>query len=394
MTTIDAILGKMPNVSKPLNKFLSEVFNIMFCITGKYNFSNLSRFSSYCDRTFRRWYSATFDFVLFNFLLISQLPKGKFIAAIDTSVFGKSGKKTFGKGKFWSTIQNRPIQGIEISSISLIHLGLKQSFNLSIKQTNGKVSDEDSRIDQYISQLSSVIGWFMRLAVHYIVADGFYAKQKFVSAVRQHGLHIISRLRNDANLRWLYQGEHIKRKGRKQKYSGKVAFNQLQLFRFVTDYDDYKLYEAVVYSISLKQTIKVVMIRSIKKPKQYALLFSTQTKLPALYVVQYYEARFQIEFLFRDAKQHTGLSDCQSTKKQRLSFHFNLSMSALNFAKLSILEQNNFNTDTIISIDNFKRLKSNEHWLNRIICKLDLDPDLIKIHSNFKELLLYGSLAA
>lgn len=69
-------------------------------------------------------------------------------------------------------------------------------------------------------------------------------------------------------------------------------------------------------------------------------------------------------------------------------------MSALNFAKFSILEQNNFNPNTIISIDNFKRLKYNEHWLNRIICKLDLDPDLIKIHSNFKELLFYGSLAA
>lgn len=316
MTTIDAILGKMPNVSKPQNKFLSEVFNIMFCITGKYNFSNLARFSSYCDRTFRRWYSAVFDFVLFNYLLISQLPKGKFIAAIDTSVFGKSGKKTFGKGKFWSTIQNRPIQGIEISSISLIHLGIKQAFNLSIKQTNGKLSDENSRIDQYISQLSSVISWLVRLAVHYIVADGFYAKQKFVSAVRQYRLHIICRLRNDANLRWLYQGKHPKRKGRKQKYAGKVAFNQLHLFRFITDYYDYKLYEAVVYSISLKQTIKVVMIRSIKKPNKYALLFSTEIKLPALYVVQYYEARFQIEFLFRDTKQHTGLSDCKAQKNK------------------------------------------------------------------------------
>lgn len=384
----------MPNVSKPQSKFLSEVFNIMFNITGKYNFSNLSRFSSYCDRTFRRWYSVAFDFVLFNFSLISQLPKGKFIAAIDTSVFGKSGKKTYGKGKFWSTIQNRPINGIEISSISLIHLGIKQAFNLSIKQTNGKHSDEDSRIDQYISQLVSLIPWFIRLTVQYVVADGFYAKQKFVSAVRQHGLHIISRLRNDANLRWLYQGKHPKRKGRKQKYTGKVVFNQIDLFKFVTDYSDYKLYEAVVYSISLKQNIKVVMIRSIKKPKRYALLFSTQTRLPALYVIQYYEARFQIEFLFRDSKQHTGLSDCQTTKKLRLNFHFNLSMSALNIAKFSILEQNNFNPDTIISIENFKRLKSNEHWLNRIICKLDLDPNLIKIHSNFKELLLYGSLAA
>lgn len=394
MINATTILGEMPKVSKPQRTFISELFNIMFCITGKYNFSNLSRYSSYCDRTFRRWYSVAFDFVFFNALLISQLPLGKFIIAIDTSVIGKSGKKTYGKGKFWSTILNKPVNGIEVSSISLIHLGLKQAFNLSVKQTNGKQSSEDSRIDQYIAQLNSIAFWIKRFAVCYIVADGFYAKQKFVNATKQLRLHIISRLRNDANLRWPYQGHHPKRRGPKQKYAGKVFFNQLDLFRFVSLYGEYNLYEAIVYSITLKQPVKIVMLRSVKKPKQYALLFSTSTKLPALYLVQYYEARFQIEFLFRDAKQHTGLSDCQSTKQERLDSHFNFSFSALNIAKIQILEQNLFDPDTIISIDNFKRLKSNEHWLNRIICKLDLDPDLIKFHPNFKELLVYGALAA
>ena len=29
-----------------------------------------------------------------------------------------------------------------------------------------------------------------------------------------------------------------------------------------------------------------------------------------------YKARFQIEFVFRDAKQYTGLMDCQSRKQK------------------------------------------------------------------------------
>lgn len=354
----------------------------------------MSRYSSYCDRTFRRWYSKSFDFVHFNILLIEQYIRGRFIAAMDTSVMQKSGKKTYGKGRFWSTLMNRPIQGVEISSIAIIHMKLRQAFNISVRQTNGKTPNEDSRINQYIQQFTDIVHWLKHLKIRYIVADGFYAKQSFIKAVLQHKMHLVSRLRNDANLRWLYKGPHPKRKGAKKKYDGKVFFDQLDKFRFVTDYRQYNLYEAIVYSITLKQNIKIVMVRSIDKPDQYAILFSTSVKLPALYIVQYYQARFQIEFLFRDAKQHLGLSDSQSTKQERLDAHFNLSLSALNIAKLHILEQNSYKPETVISIDNYKRAKYNEHWLNRIICKLDLDPELIKNNPNFKELIFYGSLAA
>jgi transposase len=41
-----------------------------------------------------------------------------------------------------------------------------------------------------------------------------------------------------------------------------------------------------------------------------ALLFSTDIHLLPEQIVEYYQARFQIEFIFRDAKQFTGLSDC------------------------------------------------------------------------------------
>ena len=55
-------------------------------------------------------------------------------------------------------------------------------------------------------------------------------------------------------------------------------------------------------------------------------------RLMTLY--RYYKARFQIEFLFRDAKQFTGLSDCQARSASKLRFHFNASLSAVSCAKL------------------------------------------------------------
>jgi len=46
-----------------------------------------------------------------------------------------------------------------------------------------------------------------------------------------------------------------------------------------------------------------------------------------------YSQRWGIEFLFRDAKQFTGLCNAQTRDAQRLDFHFNASLTALNLAK-------------------------------------------------------------
>jgi hypothetical protein len=50
-------------------------------------------------------------------------------------------------------------------------------------------------------------------------------------------------------------------------------------------------------------------------------------------VVRYYRSRFQIEFLYRDAKQFTGLTSCQARSEDKLDFHFNAALTAVNLAK-------------------------------------------------------------
>jgi len=42
---------------------------------------------------------------------------------------------------------------------------------------------------------------------------------------------------------------------------------------------------------------------------------------------------FQIEFLFRDAKQHLGLTHCQSTDKTQFENPINLALSTVSVAK-------------------------------------------------------------
>jgi hypothetical protein len=111
-------------------------------------------------------------------------------------------------------------------------------------------------------------------------------------------------------------------------------------------------------------------------------------------IVEYYQARFQIEFIFRDAKQFTGLSDCQARHLPRLDFNFNASLIALNLAKYQLSSCPSSAKSFVFSICSYKRLGFNKHLLCTFIDKLDLDPDLILNHPNLPSVLSYGTLAA
>ena len=63
------------------------------------------------------------------------------------------------------------------------------------------------------------------------------------------------------------------------------------------------------------------------------LYFSTDEMYNAQDVLEFYKTRFQLEFCFRDAKQHAGITNSQSTDFRKLAFHFNVSLAAINLAK-------------------------------------------------------------
>lgn len=56
-------------------------------------------------------------------------------------------------------------------------------------------------------------------------------------------------------------------------------------------------------------------------------------------IIDYYRTRFQIEFCYRDGKQFTELTDCQSRDLNKLYFHFNASLASVNLAKVKALEK-------------------------------------------------------
>ena len=148
--------------------------------------------------------------------------------------------------------------------------------------------------------------------------------------------------------------------------------------------------------VSLKRTVRVVVVLDVRDldNRRYALLFSTDTDLDALTIYRYYKARFQIEFLFRDAKQFTGLTDCQARDADRLHFHFNASLTPLNIAKVELLQAQDHAGPIVYSIASVKACYFNEHYLQVISSKLGLDHSSIRNSPQYHFLREYGQIAA
>ena len=131
---------------------------------------------------------------------------------------------------------------------------------------------------------------------------------------------------------------------------------ELKAWQYVTSLEDgTEVYEGIVWSRALKCLVKIVILRKQKSEKQYqALLFSPDLSLPALTIIDYYKLRFQIEFLFRDAKQHKGLGDCQARKAIAVENGANASVTALNLLKREDRRESQTEDQIVISIESWK----------------------------------------
>lgn len=366
---------------------------------GRVNFTNLSRYSHLSERTYRRQFKKGVEFAALNRVLIEQVRQadGQQLAVMDCVFVAKSGKTTFGLDWFWNGCASQVEKGLELSVVGVVDVDTPQGYALSAQQTFAQENlPECSRMDQYLEHLRHVRP-HLPADVRYLAVDGEFAKEAFVAGTVRLNLQVISKLRRDANLRWLYTGERTHRRGRPRKYDGKVDLTDLSRFTWVASLEpEIDLYTAVVWHVSLKRKIRIAYLvnRSHATQIRTCLLFSTDLEQDPLQLVEYYKLRFQIEFVFRDAKQFTGLEDCQARDIVKLDFHFNASLTALNLAKLEALQQHSGTDPFVFSMASTKRRSLNRHLIEQFICNFELEPSAIKSHPNYETLCNYGSIAA
>jgi DDE superfamily endonuclease len=406
MTIVHNILKQMPVVGRSQRKFLVLLFSTILALRGRVNFRNLSRYSDYSERTIARQFRRSFDWPDFHQRVMTTAlhPQAEVISAQDASFIPKSGKQTFGLGHFFNGCAGRAERGLEISTLAVVDVTHRCAFTLAVAQTPPtcamatKQEQETTLVDFYAQQLRAhhhrLPAW-----VTYHAVDGYFAKKKYLDAVVDLRLHPITKLRGDADCRFLFTGPHPKRRGAHRKYDGKVHWQDLSRFAALgtlAEAEHVHLYTALVWHVSLKRKLRVVLLINRKAPAKprYIVLASTDLALDGRKLVELYGARFQIEFLFRDSKQFTGLNDCQARAEAALDFHFNAALATLNLVRAEDLNAQSGDAPQVFSMASWKPRQFNERLLDFFIAKLALDPTWVKNHPAYDELRIYGAIAA
>jgi hypothetical protein len=387
-------------VLNPLNKSRKEFFINVLClflsIKGKINFLQLERYGENCGQTARNQFQESFEFLPFNAALVSKHCSARTVIGFDPTYLPKSGKKTEGVGKFWSGCAGAPKWGLEMCGIAAIDLDNHTAMHLEAVQT---LPEADEKLLGFYAKILTDRKDVLQKIANIVVVDAYFSKETFVTPVCKEGFHIVSRLRNDVRMTCIIEPVKTGKRGRPKTVGDKVDVKNLDLNYFskvATENPDETVYTAVVKATALERNIRVVIVQKQKngKANDVKIYFSTDTEMSAEEVLEIYRTRFQIEFLYRDAKQHTGLTNAQARSKEKLHFHCNMSLTAVSLAKavhwLSIPKEKR----KAFSMANVKTMNHNELLLNRFLCVFGLKPNILKNNQNVKELLLYGTIAA
>ena len=423
---------------KELKQF-QIIIHAILTMRGRITMKGLSRWSekggSYS--TINRFFHSEIDWLTINWLFIKNhlITLGTFLLVGDEVVITKSGKKTFGVDRFFSSIQNQVVPSISFLNISIVNVALGKAFsilNIQIVKENkeGCIKDKSHRtkdkksdkktkkrkpgrpkgsknknskdkvklkpylllVKESILKVLGKINKFIPIA--YFIFDGAFGNHNATQMVLETGLHLISKLRFDSALYFQFEGEQ-KGKGRKKKYGQKIDYKNIpeKYLKETTEEDgiETKIFQMNMWHKKFVNLLNIVVIvkRDIaKKRVAHTILFCTNLDLDYKKIIDYYSLRFQIEFIFRDAKQHWGMEDFMNINKIAVNNFTNLSTFMVNFS-YSIKEKLGDKKMSIIDLKaHFHGLK----YANEVLKLLPKITDAILLNKLYDKITTIGAI--
>jgi len=358
-------------MQQPLNKwrkrFMTDVLWLILSIQGKINFLQLARYGNYGEQHYRRQFEQDFDFLSFNSHLPEEHAGERKVIAFDPSHIPKSGKHTPGVGYFRSGCADQSKWGLEICGIAAIDSDNHTALHLEAVQT---IKGEDQTLLEYYAAMLTSRKDALQEISKTVVADAHFSKETFVTALCKENFQVVSRLRDDVRLQYIAKVEKTGKRGRPKTNGGKVDITNLHTTYFTLlpgDNPSLRVYTAIVMAVALKRKVRVVLVQSVEKEvvKDSKIIFPTDIEADASEIPEIYQSRFQIEFIYKDAKQYTGLTNCQS-REERKAF----------------------------SLADIKVMNHNILLLERFFAMFAISPNILKNNHHVKELIYFGTKAA
>lgn len=371
---------------------LSHITLAMLTMTGRVTITGIARWTDNGARyrTVQRFFATLIPWPqLFWLFFLHHLfhPDDAYILAGDETVITKAGKHTFGLDRFFSGISQRVIPSVAFFSLAIISTSSRRAFPLRLDQvvrthsekaaakakaaakkskqsqpkqtqpkrqpgrpkgskntpkTDASLSPELQRIQRMLQdQLRLIAG---KVPLSYLALDGHFGTSPAVQMVRACGLHLISKLRSDAAVFLPYDGPYQGR-GPHRKYGDKLDVKALPARylhqKAVEDGVETCIYQVKVLHKAFAEPLNVVVVVKTNlrtQARAHVLLFSSDLSLAFDKLLDYYSLRFQIEFTFRDAKQHWGLEDFMTVTETGVRNAANLSLFMVSLSGVLVRE--------------------------------------------------------
>lgn len=347
----------------------------LLAMTGRVTMRGLSRWTerggSY--RTLQRFFNTSLSWGQVHWLVIRQHLLGdetQWLLAGDEVVVSKSGKKTHGLDRFFSSVVGKTIPGLCFLSLSLISVQRRCSYPLRLEPIIKEVAAScpkapkagrgkgrgrpkgrrnGNRREVSLSPYLQFVQGLLRqvlalvcqtLTVRYFVFDGAFGHNRALQMVRRTGLELISKLRHNSALYRPYDGPYAGR-GPRRKYGSKLDYQHLPpsclKATSVEGHVHTAIYQLPVWHKKFPDRLNVVILVKTNQrtgAQAHVILFSSDLELGYETLIEYYRLRFQIEFNFRDAKQYWGLEDFMVVEPTPVYNSANLAMLMINLSQI------------------------------------------------------------
>ena len=416
---------------------LSCIVSAMLAMTGRVTMLGISRWTekggSY--RTIQRFFNSPIMWAKVNWffirhhLLERQEPV---LIGGDESVVTKSGQKTYGLDRFFSSLYGKPVPGLSFFSLSLISVKARSSYPVMMEQVvkdkaekpvqnrssqkgkkqarkrgRPKGSQNKNRreveLSAYLLQIQTMLKSLLLLfgvdlVPVYCVLDGAFGHNNALQMVRQCSLHLISKLRCDTALYFPYQGPQKKR-GANKKYGDKLTYDRIpETYLKETRIGgglQTNIYQMQMWHKLFPDLLNIVIIVKINLKTQaraHVVLFSSDLTLAYDQLIDYYRLRFQIEFNFRDAKQFWGLEDFMNVNQIPVYNAANLAMFMVNLSHLLIRHCRP--TCPTFSVNDLKAYFRGRKYVTETLKLLPQMPEPIFIDQIFANIAKIGTINA
>ena len=399
-TLAASILRRLPGpCGKWQRDFLLSAFDLWLAMRGRYNFTHLARYGGANQATYRHNFAKPLDWLAFNAALVGAHLSPERILAFDPCFVPKAGRHTDGVGRFWSGCAGRAEWGLAFAGLAAVDLTDATALHLMAVQT--AMRDERETALEYYASIFAVNAAALLAVADCVVADAFFSREPFVAALVALGFTLVTRLRRDVALRYLYDGPRRRGPGRPKVYDGAVDLRDLRrdVFTVCARADDgtWRAYEAVCDVKSWGRSARVVVVHDLDAGGAvvgHRVYASTAVTLGGAEVLRRYEARFRQEFLFRDAKQELGLTHCQARSWQKIDTHLNMALTVGSLAKCVHHPTSSEQRAKPFSIADVKTLYVNEYQACRIIRLCGLDRYSAKIRALWPRITRLGLRSA